>query len=307
MAAIRFGLDNSDDERRGELYAGDLVVTTPSPASLALCEFARELTESAFDDLDPERAQFVMDTGPYAALLGDLKPRFIHHPRNKELLRDLLAEQGCDLEATYFDVPRLRSSTSDGYLTTGIAFAWHPHRDTWFSAPMAQVNWWVPIYPVVAENALAFHLEHFDRPVSNDSEIFNYYEYNQQFRGGAAQHIGQDTRPLPRPTEPVDLSTAVVPLAPVGGLTIFSGQQLHSSVPNTSGVTRYSIDFRTVNIEDIRNGRSAAPVDVACTGSTIRDFIRASDFSPMPDDIAELLSDGTENAGDLVYNAAGQS
>ena len=69
----------------------------------------------------------------------------------------MLEERGCDPERTYFDVPRLRTSTSNDYLTTGIAFAFHPHRDTWYSAPFSQINWWIPIYPVVADNVMAFH------------------------------------------------------------------------------------------------------------------------------------------------------
>jgi hypothetical protein len=44
-------------------------------------------------------------------------------------------------EHVIFDMPRLRSSTSDNYLTTGIAYEWHPHRDTWYSAPQCQINW----------------------------------------------------------------------------------------------------------------------------------------------------------------------
>jgi hypothetical protein len=81
----------------------------------------------------------------------------------------------------------------------------------------------------------------------------------------------------------------------------FSGQHLHSSVLNTSGRTRYSIDFRTVHIDDIRAGRAAVNVDAKCTGSSIRDFIRASDFSPMPPDVIDFFADGTELSGELVY------
>ena len=36
----------------------------------------------------------------------------------------------------------------------------------------------------------------------------------------------------------------VVP--PLGGIMLFSGDQLHASIPNTSKMTRYTIDFRTV-------------------------------------------------------------
>jgi hypothetical protein len=107
-------------------------------------EFARQLLVDAFGGRDPETAQHEMPVEDFAALLGEVKPRFIHHPENKRLLKALLEDLGCDPQRTYFDVPRLRSSTSDQYLTTGIAYAWHPHRDTWFSAPSCQINCWMP-------------------------------------------------------------------------------------------------------------------------------------------------------------------
>ena len=77
--------------------------------------------------------------------------------------------------------------------------------------------------------------------------------------------------------------------------------QLHSSVPNTSGRTRFSIDFRVVNTSDIRAGKAAPTVDANCTGSSIRDFHRACDAADMDKDIVDLFTDGTESRGDLVY------
>jgi hypothetical protein len=104
-------------------------------------EFARTLVVEAFGDLDPRTAQYHMSVERYAALLAALKPKFIHHPQSKELPRAMLTEMGCDPDKTPFDAPRMRTPTSDGYLTTGIAYAFHPHRDTWYSAPMSQINW----------------------------------------------------------------------------------------------------------------------------------------------------------------------
>ncbi|HEY1907187.1 MAG TPA: hypothetical protein VGG91_14160, partial [Myxococcaceae bacterium] len=124
-----------DDERRRRLFDGELFLYSPRSCSMALVEFARQLLVDAFGGRDPETAQHEMPVEDFAALLGEVKPRFIHHPENKRLLKALLEDLGCDPQRTYFDVPRLRSSTSDQYLTTGIAYAWHPHRDTWFSAP----------------------------------------------------------------------------------------------------------------------------------------------------------------------------
>src|SRR5262249_38053061 len=157
------------DERRRLLYQGQLFVYAPKKSSLALCALARGLIEEAFAPLDPLTAQRELSVERYAEILGKLKPSFIHHPGAKQNIQEMLTDLGCSLEKTYFDVPRMRSSTSDGYLTTGIAYAWHPHRDTWYSAPMCQINWWIPIYDIVSDNAMAFHPRYFNEAVPNDS------------------------------------------------------------------------------------------------------------------------------------------
>jgi hypothetical protein len=303
MIAINHDRAVGDDERRRALYAGDLYVDSPTLQAELFCEFTRELIVGAFRGLEPERAQYELDVPTYIAVLAELKPRFIHHERSRMFVRAMLDERGCDLDRTYFDVPRLRSSTSDEYLTTGIALAWHPHRDTWYSAPQSQINHWMPVYDLTAGNAMAFHLDYFDRAVPNSSDRYNYYEWNQKHRSSAADQVGADTRPLPGPTIRLDLANSLVPVAAVGGLTTFSGQHLHSSVPNTTGRTRFSIDFRTVQLDDVEQDLGAPNVDAACTGSSIRDFIRASDFEPMPEAIVRRFDDGTEADGELLYAA----
>jgi hypothetical protein len=299
--SVQFDRFMTEPSERVGIYRGAITVASPTPTSIGFAMFARELIEDAFGGHDPELAQFDMPVDDYASILGALKPRFIHHPRSKRFLQDLLVERGCDPETTYFDVPRLRSSTSNGYLTTGIAYAWHPHRDTWYSAPLAQINFWLPVYEVSADNAMAFHPEYFDRAIGNDSAIYNYYEWNAKHRGAATSNVGRDTRPLPGPAEPIDLSSSTVFVPPPGGMLQFSGHHLHSSVPNTSGRTRFSIDFRVVDIADIRAGAGARNVDSHCTGSSIRDFISAADLSPMPGDVVALFNDGTETSGTLKY------
>ena len=175
------------------------------------------------------------------------------------------------LRKTYFDVPRMRTATSDGYLTTGIALAWHPHRDTWYSAPPCQINWWLPIYEIESDNAMAFHPRYWTQPIQNSSAGYNYYTWNKMHRGqNVAKLVKEDPRPLPRATEPIELDPQVRLICPVGGVILFSGQQMHSSVPNASGVTRFSIDFRTVHLNDVVAKRGALNIDSACTGTVMR-------------------------------------
>ena len=155
-----------------------------------------------------------------------------------------------------------------------------------------------------ADNTVAFHPRYFNRRVPNDSERYNYYEWNTKYRAAAANQIGRESRPLPGPTEDVELESQIRFVVPVGGVILFSAAQLHSSVPNTSGKTRFSIDFRTVHAGDIRAGKGAPTPDVYCTGSNIRDFMRTRDFAPVANDVVELFRDGSEDRGDLVYETA---
>ena len=287
MNAVYLDAKMSDDARRRALYDGQLFLYSPTPASLELVRVTRQMTEDAFAPLDPEAAQFQLPVEKYVEILAALKPKFIHHPRCKELLPRILGELGCDLTKTYFDVPRLRTATSDNYLTSGIAYAFHPHRDTWYSAPMCQINFWMPVYDIEPDNAMAFHLRYWARNVRNGSADYNYAEWNRESRQQAAQHIKTDTRKQPRPEESIDLDPQVRLICPPGGIIVFSGAHLHSTVPNTSGRTRFSIDFRTVHLDDAVADAGAPNVDSASTGTTMADYLRSTDLARLP---AELIS-----------------
>lgn len=145
VSSVFFDSALSDEARRERLYAGDLFVYRAVPSALALVELAWELIRETFGTRDPELAQYEMPVEEYAALLVELKPKFIHHPGAKEHIPRILRELGCD-PAKY--IPRMRTATSENYLNSGIAYAFHPHRDTWYSAPMCQINWWLPIFDI---------------------------------------------------------------------------------------------------------------------------------------------------------------
>jgi len=292
MKTMHFDSALSDHERRQQLYEGQLFVYSPTPSSLALVELARELITTAFGSLDPETAQYHMPAERYAAILAELKPKFIHHPESKRLIQRILEERGCDLEQTYFDVPRLRTATSDDYLTSGIAYAFHPHRDTWYSAPLCQLNWWTPVYEIESGRAMALHPRYWAQPVRNSSHTYNYAEWNEKNRFNAAQHIKSDNRVQPRAEEPLELDPQVRIVSRVGGVLVFSGAQLHSTVPNTTGRTRFSIDFRTVNFADASEMRGAPNVDSMCTGTTMNDYLRGTDLAHLPPELIARYEPG---------------
>jgi hypothetical protein len=106
---------------------------------------------------------------------------------------------------------------------------------------------------------------------------------------------------MPRPTESVEIEPQIRPVFPVGGIIMFAGAQLQSSVPNTSGKTRFSIDFRTVHLDDLIAKNGAPNIDSECSGTSLRDYLRTSNLSRVPEDVVALYSDGTETMGDLIY------
>jgi hypothetical protein len=274
-----------DEKRRHRLYGGDLFAFSAPDSAAKLAGLARELSETAFAPYDPQIAQESMPPERYVEILAELKPGFIHHPRAKELIAGMLAELGADVERTYFDVPRLRTMAHGEYLNAGLAYQFHSHRDTWFSAPQQQLNWWLPVYEIESENCMAFHPQYFDRAIRNTSSGYDYDEWNRTGRQQAAKLVKKETRKQPQAEEELELTPDVRVVTPPGGIIVFSAAQLHTTVPNTTSRTRFSIDFRTVNLDDLLEGVGAPNVDSECTGTTLRDFLRASDLAPLPEEI----------------------
>jgi len=301
MNTVYFESPVTDAVRRRRLYDGQLFVYKATPSSAALCEFARQMIEDAFKGLDPRTAQYEIDVESYVNIVAPLKPRFIHSPESKRLIQGILAELRCDSETTYLDVPRLRMVTSDAYLTAGVGYAHHAHRDTWYSAPLAQINWWLPIYEIETECSMAFHPQYWNRKVQNGSHKFNYYAWNTSGRADAAKYIKTDTRQQPKAEEPMKLDPQLRIVCGRGDMILFSAAQMHSTVPNTAGFTRYSIDFRTVNSDDLRTRAGAPNLDTACTGTSLRDFMKGSDLSRLPEDLVAQYDSESEADGVRVY------
>lgn len=300
MTAVYFDPDFSDSERRERLYNGDIVILSPTAASKALVALARDMLIPAFHPHDPRQIHKHKSPEEVAQILSELKPRFIHHPECKKLIPQMMREHGVDLEKLFFDVPRMRSAYPSDFLSSGIAYAFHPHRDTWYSAPTCQLNWWMPIFPIEPNNAMGFYPRYFEEPVKNNSEIYNYYEWNTKNRASAAQHVKSDTREQPKPQQALEPVT-VRYLPPPGGIIIFSGAQLHETVPNTTDFARYSIDFRTVHLDDVVARRGAPNVDSRCTGTTMRDYLRATDLAHLPEELVQSYDDGTGGTGKVLY------
>jgi hypothetical protein len=286
---------------REALYGGDVVVLTSLNSVKDFVEYTREQLVGLFRPYEPERAHEYIDKLQMAQMLGSWKPQFIHASRSKELVRKVICEAGFSPEGTHYDVPKPRTSFPVGHLTTGIAYAFPWHRDVWYGAPAQQINWWLPVLNVRENNAMRFDPEKFDQAVTNSSSEFDYYQINAARLTTATQTSGeQQARPAALRYAP-DHDLTVVPSP--GSVLLFSGAQLHASIPNMSGGARFSVDFRTVDVADLNEDRGAPLVDVACTGTAIRDFRNVADDGPFDEEFVTRQFGSPPPGSVLVFRA----
>jgi hypothetical protein len=299
VTAIWFNRAEKDEERRVRLYAGEIFVYDRVPAVEKFANFTRGLIEEALAPHDPRHVHEVLSPEELAPLLGKLKPTFTHHPESKRLVAKILEELGVDLDDCHADVPKLRTAYPSGHLTKGIAYAFPWHRDTWYGGPMAQINWWLPIYSLAANNCMAFDPRNFSNAVENDSERFNYYVRNVE-RKDVTQFVKEDPRIQPAALTLSKDEPEFRLLPEVGGIILFSAAQLHTTITSADCLSRYSIDFRTVSRSDIERDRGAVNVDTRCIGTALRDFHRVSDREAMPEELARKLDPVGPAAGEVA-------
>lgn len=300
MSVIRTNPQASNDELREMLFAGQLVVYTGLPAVAELVEHTRQELNALFDPHDPQHVHAHFSPSELAEMLSSWKPRFMRMEKSLRLSKEVLEQVGFDPTTTHYDFLKPRTSYPVGHLTTGIAYAFPWHRDTWYAAPRQQINLWFPIWDVRADNAMGFDPSGFGQNVPNDSNEFDYYRRNQE-RQSLAKVVGKDTRSQPGAIDWQVEHEDILLISP-GEILLFSADQLHRSIPNTSGLSRYSIDYRVVDVTDVHADRGAPALDVACTGTAIRDFKRVSDDGPMPEScVRRLEPDGPPPDAALVF------
>jgi hypothetical protein len=259
----------ADDARRAAVYGGELMVFPAIPPMRELCHLSDQLIRDHFGP-DPLHAHDRLNPDQHAALATALRNEYRRHPEVRQLFLAAFAHIGVDLERIYWDQLKARVVASGpGGNRLGV------HRDTWGSNVYAQTNWWAPIYPITPERSVAFYPDYWSRPLANNSADWDLHDIRARRRAGKPIAL------VPHPTEPVDdgneLRVAIEP----GDLLCFSGAHLHASVPNHTGVTRFSVDTRTVDAADLAAGRGAPNVDGAAPRVALEWFRRVSDDSPL--------------------------
>lgn len=271
-----------DDDRRSRLFGGAIFIHNGLAAIRDLADWAQELIDDAFKGVaDARDAHRVLPLQEFIDRASPLKSRFINEPRTKQLCQALIAEVGADPDRTYFDLPRLRVIPPATFLNAGVSYNYAPHRDTWYAHPRQLVNFWAPVHDTESTTVMTMFVDQFRRPVQNSSGKWDYDDWVRNSRFTAAQNVQREERAHPLPVESVASSTQLRLVLNGGDAMIFSTCQLHASTPNETDRIRFSFDLRTLNIDDVLQDRGPLDPDGKATGTTLPDFLRGSDMSPL--------------------------
>ncbi|MBM4291351.1 MAG: hypothetical protein FJ138_07895 [Deltaproteobacteria bacterium] len=260
------------------LYAGEVLHAPPTAASRALVDAARAALRAALGD-EPRRAHARLSAAAFFEAIGRLRRELYLGEPFHALTRGCMEALGFSRERFAFDPARLRVISHDGHLTPAAAPVYYPHRDVWYGHPACLVTWWVPLDDLEERETFVFYPEELSRPVPNDSEVFDYDEWTrrgwdlkigwQDVESGLRARYPQHLGPPPRVEEGVGFSCARA------DNLLFAGAHFHQTRPQSLGTTRFSLDFRVVEVGDHAAGRGAPRVDDRSVGDAVGDYVPA--------------------------------
>ncbi|MEM6496137.1 MAG: hypothetical protein AAF709_05360 [Pseudomonadota bacterium] len=238
-------------EMTAALFQGELLVFQRLMSIAALLEHTRAAVEAALETTDPLRAEQHFEPAEFRRRCLALRKSLEQDGSTQALWRAVLSEIGFDADQCFHDRLRLRIVPSKAVPVGRVIRPLPLHRDTWGSGIMAQVNWWLPLYPLTETRTMKVWPEAFDKPVPNSSRTWDF----EQLMSGTQR----DYPMLPSTTETIGAPVSVTIEA--GEVLAFAAAHLHAGVNDASGLSRISFDTRTVWREDLIAGRAAPNVD----------------------------------------------
>ncbi len=268
------------------IYAGEILCFRALPAMQALVGFTQAFAEAALAPYHPTRVHEDLSKSAQREGCGAYQQAYAESGEAKAHWAALYEAIGLGREGLACDRVIARVQTHDPSLapsgrdleTAPLAF----HRDTWGSNLYAQVNWWAPVYPVTAGRTMEIYPALWRQALRNSSPAFDLPEVIGRRRKAEAAPLDVDAV-IPHVSEAVDPALGRPVLIEPGDILAFSGAHAHRSVPNATGLSRLSLDTRTLWIADVEAGRGAANLDGAAFWQAPGWFRRLSDGTRLSD------------------------
>ncbi len=258
-------------------FRGKVTVLTANSAAHRQGQRLRHSIESLCQGLAPPSLQRGLDPSEFHRRVADLRNRIAADLEIVEGFRSMLLDTGHDPTETFWDHPQLRVMPGRDVPGRARLRRLAAHRDTWGSNLMAQINWWMNLYPHPPGQGLVMYPGCWDSPVENASAD---WDFNRLLALRAQGQGGRYPR-LPLSRRPPDPELARALDLPPDQPVVFSGAQLHGSGMTQSFSTRLSVEFRVLRTEDLLAGVGAPNVDGRAPHVMLRWFRRLSDDMPL--------------------------
>ena len=272
-------LPATNEDTRNQIYQGEVFRVAANQASNRLVQMAYSVLYEALGAA-PRQAEREWPKSDFFTAMGHARREIYTSHRFHRAVRDCIVSLGFDNSVVAFDPARLRIINHNGHLDPLAAAVYYPHRDIWYGHPNSLITWWIPLDDLSAEETFCFYPECFDQPVPNSSAIFDYDEWVSKgwdlkigWQKVSAEHRSQ----YPALTADIDRGKAVGFNCSRGDNLLFSGAHFHATRPHSQHRTRFSLDFRIVDVRDWKAKRGAPCVDNYSTGSAVVDYIQAGE------------------------------
>lgn len=239
------------DDISARIFDGALVLFRGLAALDRLTEHVKKIVEDTFQTDDPTIVEASLPPQEFRKRSITARKNVAVDETANRTWQQVLAEIGYPPGTCYCDRLRLRIVPSRKEVRDRHIRPLPAHRDSWASGIAAQINWWLPLYPITATRTMLIWPDAFRKPFANDSGTWDYAELI------SGRHKSYPM--LPTTETPAEPGLPVV-IAP-GELLAFSAAHLHASRSDPSGISRFSLDTRTVWNADVRSGRGAPNID----------------------------------------------
>ena len=264
MKIIRTNKPVSDFDRAVQSFQGDLLIYQNIPAMRELIAYADDLLRDALDGVEPAEAQHHFSPDEFLLRTTKVQQYFRQSQTPKDYFFKALEQCGVDLSSTFYDHFPMRIVPFDKAYDGARCGVIGHHRDSWGSNIHSQINWWAPLYELEEERTIAIYPDYWQKPVENNTATWSFEDF-MKHRAKAKTERLESYPSAPAPHANIDESGVVKVMLNPGDILSFASTHLHGSVPNTTQSTRFSVEMRSINNNDLAFDRAAPNIDNAGT------------------------------------------
>ena len=167
----------NQDSRKKLLMNGDICLCAPNEFSIALVSNITEIIKDTFNTNDIRTIHNTYSNEEIFLTIGKLRREFFSDKSTQNLTFKLLEANGFNLNQVLLDPFKLRTVMPHERNNPKAAPTYYCHRDTWYAHSGSTINVWIPLHDVTKEETFVFYPYYFDKPVPNNSDIFDYNEW----------------------------------------------------------------------------------------------------------------------------------